>query len=59
MSSCLVCRINPEVDPEFLMMVIVEFHPVSKGVFDTLNQVAMLASNMWKQALAMFLYDKK
>ncbi len=37
------------------MMVIVEFHPVSKGVFDTLNCAAMFASNMRKQALAMFL----
>jgi hypothetical protein len=37
------------------MMVIVEFHPVSKGVLDTLNCVTMFASNMQKHALAMFL----
>jgi hypothetical protein len=37
------------------MMVIIEFHPVSKGVFDTLNCAEMFASNMQKQALAMFM----
>ena len=41
------------------MMVIVEFHPINEGVFDTLNCAAMFASNMLKHALAMFLYDKK
>jgi hypothetical protein len=36
------------------MMVIVEFHPVSNGVFDTLNCAVMFASNTQKHALAMF-----
>ncbi len=37
------------------MMVIVEFHSVSNGVFHTLNCAAMLASKMQKHALVMFL----
>jgi hypothetical protein len=40
-------------------MDIVEFHPVRDGVLETLNRVAILALNMRKHALALFLYDKK
>ena len=41
------------------MMDIVKFHPTRVGVLDTLNWAVMLVSNMWKHALAMFLYNKK
>jgi hypothetical protein len=40
-------------------MDIIKFHPVREGVLENLNWVAILASNMGKHPLAMFLNDKK
>ena len=41
------------------LMDIIKFHPVREGVLENLNWVAILASNMGKHPLAMFLNDKK
>ncbi len=41
------------------MIIIVEFHPVRVGLFNTLNWAETLASSIRKHPLEMFLYDKK